>query len=118
MNRRRAILLAVVLPIVSVFGLAASKCSDQRPQRTDAQIKADQLITGEVRTRLTESPLVRAIDLDIDTSDLKVTLGGVTESEASKAEAVRIASGVEVTVDGQTFKVREVDASKVTLKPR
>ena len=52
----------------------------------------------------------------LDTADLAVTLAGVTASEASKAEAVRLASGVQIVFDGQTFKVKAVDATKVKLK--
>ena len=74
------------------------------------------MITSEVSTRLNASRLVRSVDLELDTTDLAVTLSGVTASAASKAEAVRLASGVQIVFDGQTFKVQAVDATKVKLK--
>ena len=94
-------------------GLAAPRLFGLRPR--DAS-RVDQLITSEVRARLNASRLVRSVDLELDTADLAVTLSGITASEASKAEAVRLASGVQVVFDGQTFKVKAVDATKVKLK--
>ncbi|HLG17618.1 MAG TPA: BON domain-containing protein [Blastocatellia bacterium] len=117
MQRPRHIAVTLTTLFLLALVFPAYKCGDKAPRRTDIQIKADREITSEVRRRLTASPIVRAVDLDIDTVNLKVTLSGAQDSEAAKADAVRIAGEVEVEISGQKFKVREVDASNVKLKP-
>ena len=68
---------------------------------------ADASITAAVKTKLLGDPKVGGLKIDVDTRDNVVTLSGVVNSAAEKAEAVRLAkttSGVKSVVDKLTIK--------------
>ena len=118
MNRertRRNVTLALVIALPMFVAAFEGRC-DKKPRQTDPAV--DGMITTKVRENLTASTQVRAIDIGINTFNLKVTLDGTVATEAERAEAVRIAGQTEIEKDGVKFKVKEVDAGKLKIKPR
>lgn len=55
----------------------------------------DMVITGTIKTKLAEDELINATDVDVDTTNGVVTLGGTVDTEEAKEEAEYVTLGVE-----------------------
>jgi osmotically-inducible protein OsmY len=76
-------------------GLAASGCSVIRGQSSAGQYADDVAITAKVKAELLDSKQVDGLDVNVDSTNGKVTLSGWASSPAEAARAVAIASKVD-----------------------
>ncbi|MDT7603377.1 MAG: hypothetical protein QOF61_1374 [Acidobacteriota bacterium] len=110
--------LLIILPLFMASFVTDCHKKTQNTQNTSEDTRdIDNSLSTEVRKRLTDSHQVRAGNMDIRTSNLKVSLIGTVSSEAERDEAIRLAGQTEIVKDGKTFKVKDVDASKLIVKP-
>lgn len=118
-HRNVTLAFAVILPLF--MASFAGNCNKSKtPNRTPEAIAVDNLLTTKVRENLTNQtqvPTLRAIDIEINTFNQKVTLTGSVSADAAREEAIRLAGQTEVEKDGTKFKVKEVDASNLKVKP-
>lgn len=89
-------------------GLAASGCNVFRGQSTPGQYVDDVGITAKVKTELLDSKQVDGLDVNVDSTNGKVTLSGWASSRAEAARAAQIARNVDgvKSVDNQ-LKVKD-----------
>jgi hyperosmotically inducible protein len=78
------------------------------PDRTIGQVADDAGITMSVKSRLLDDPLVKGLQIDVDTRDGVVFLTGAVGSDAEKQKAVQLAK--------DTKGVRDVQANLTLQK--
>ena len=117
-RQRESIALIAVIAVSLCLVSAASRCGNKQPSRSEMEIMVDNMINSKVRENLTAaSPEVRATDIRISTFKLVVKLEGEVRSEEEKNRAIQIARDTEISKDGTTQKVKDVDAKDLTVKP-
>ena len=115
-SRREYLALALTISLVLVF--TAGKCGNKSVSPTPTDIELDNLMNAKVRENLTAaSPEVRATDIGISTVLLVVKLKGKVRSENERNRAIQIARDTEVVKDGTTHKVKQVEATELTVQP-
>lgn len=116
-TRREYIALAVLAASLFFVSTAAKCGGDKRVNRTQDQIEIDNMMSAKVRENLTTAPDVRAADIQISTLLLVVKLNGKVSSENERNKAIQITRDTEITKDGTTHKVKQVEAKDLTVQP-
>ena len=88
---------------------------------TAACAQSDAGVTTAVKSRLAADNTVKAYRIDVDTKDRVVTLRGEVDSQAAKAQAVKVArstNGVRDVVDGLTVAPSAAPTTGVAKRSR
>jgi len=82
-----------------------SRAGDKINEKTDNAVVAmkDAAITASVKTDILKDPDLSVLKIDVDTKDGVVTLNGLTDNEAAKSRAERLASGVKGVKEVRNF---------------
>lgn len=91
-----------------------SRTGDKINEKTDNAVVAmkdaanyvrldDAAITASVKTDILKDPDLSVLKIDVDTKDGVVTLNGLADTEAAKARAERLASGVKGVKEVRNF---------------
>ena len=81
-------------------GSGAKQTTDTSDNRRGAVVTtADAAINAKVKTALAADEMVKAFNIDTDTVRGVVTLNGNVKSSAEKAQAIRIARGIDGVVE-------------------
>jgi osmotically-inducible protein OsmY len=75
-------------------GTAVGEGTKEAAQQVN-QAATDASITAAVKMKMADDPLVGAFDIDVDTSEGRVTLNGRVKSKAEADRAIQIARSVE-----------------------
>lgn len=86
--------LALAAAMTAAALLTATGCAVSRGQQTVGAYVDDAGITTLVKSRMVESKLVSASSISVETLNGVVMLSGFAKSSVEKAEAERIARGV------------------------
>jgi hyperosmotically inducible protein len=70
-----------------------------------ARAMSDTAITASIRTDLVKDPDLSALKIDVDTRDGVVTLNGLTDNEAARQRAEKMASAVKGVKEVRNFLV-------------
>lgn len=89
--------------IVMIGGLVAAIALGCATTRTVGTQIDDATITTRVKAQLTDDEVVQARDVDVDTLDGVVTLGGRVASEEERARAEEVARSVDGVRDVQNL---------------
>jgi len=81
-------------------GTASGQAPD--PSRTLGERVDDAAITVRVKARLLDDPLVKGLQIDVDTRDTVVFLTGTVASEAERKQAIEIARTTEGVTNVQS----------------
>lgn len=115
-NRNATLALMLILPLC--MASFTSNCKKKPPPLDDEAIAVDNALRVKVRENITNSSQVRAIDFNVSTLNLKVSLVGTVNSEAEREAAIRITRETEIERNGVKHKVKDVDASNLKVVPR
>jgi osmotically-inducible protein OsmY len=88
-------LKTLVIVATLAAGFAASGCSVIRGQSSAGQYVDDVAITAKVKSELLDSKQVDGLDVNVDSTNGRVTLSGWASSAAEATRAVAIASKVD-----------------------
>lgn len=91
-----------------------ARAGDKINEKTDKAVVAmkdaandvhldDAAITASVKTDILKDPDLSVLKIDVDTKDGVVTLNGLTDNEAAKSRAERLASGVKGVKEVRNF---------------
>lgn len=90
MNKARTFAVAAVTTTLLVSG-----CSVFRGQSTAGEYVDDVAITAKVKSELLDSKQVDGLDVNVDSTNGRVTLRGWASSQAEASRAVQIARNVD-----------------------
>ena len=76
-----------------------AKAETSQPARGPVQTASDAAINGKVKAALAADDLVKARNINVDTVRGVVTLNGTVNSAAEKAQAIKVARGIDGVVD-------------------
>src|SRR5688572_6418416 len=77
----------------------SARSAEAQPARGPVQTSADAVINGKVKTALAADALVKARNINVDTVRGVVTLHGTVNSPAEKAQAIKVARGIDGVVE-------------------
>jgi hyperosmotically inducible periplasmic protein len=95
------------IPFISLVALLASGCTatkntgvavgegTKEAAQQVGQTATDASITAAVKMKMADDPMVSASDINVDTTDGKVTLNGSVENSAEAGKAVSLAKSVD-----------------------
>ncbi len=75
-------------------GTAVGEGTKEAAQQV-GQVATDASITAAVKMKMADDPVVGAFDIDVDTSDGRVTLNGKVKSKTEEEKAIAIARSVD-----------------------
>ena len=94
-----AAIVALGVPGCASFHAGKEKTDTSSNPRGPVATTVDATINAKVKTALAADSMVKARNIDVDTVRGVVTLNGTVNSPAEKAQAIRIARGIEGVVD-------------------
>jgi BON domain len=124
-RKRTTLALLIIVPLfLSAFaGNCRKKPDDNGAANSSGSASAqdiadaDRALALSIREQFTKSPKVSGANITILPKNLVVFLSGEAASQAEFDEAIRIARETQVDVRGAKFKTKDVDASKLIIKP-
>ena len=89
-----------VRTLASIFGLGIglatfSGCASTSTRESTGEYIDDATITTKVKAAFVKDPIVKAIDVKVDTFKNVVQLSGFVDTQEQKARAEQIASGIQ-----------------------
>lgn len=104
MQTRRTLLIAALLAFSASLGACAT---DTAPDRTAGQTMDDATITARVKTALANDPVVKAMDINVDTYRGVVQLNGFVDEEGQSDRAEEIARSFQVKDVKNNLEVKD-----------
>jgi hyperosmotically inducible protein len=94
-----AAMVALGVPGCAAFHTGKEKTDTSSNPRGPVATTVDATINAKVKTALAADSMVKARNIDVDTVRGVVTLNGMVNSAAEKAQAIRLARGIEGVVE-------------------
>ena len=90
--------LAAILALGSGLATIGTGCAGTATRESTGEMIDDASITGKVKAAFVKDPVVKAIDVKVDTFKSNVQLSGFVDTAEQKARAEQIAAGIQGVV--------------------